>query len=176
MTGPPQTTWSSPTSRPTAAGRRRPSRLRRHRRHGDALLATVSPPSAAPVFAGAACARTARTGLLQVRLTLLLRDEVSQGECLYAEEVPAGVQAGRRHGGAKGRPDGPRGRCGLRRHGGIGASLGEAGRHRRWVVAGQTSSEQSEFVQLRGKMRRLEMENEILRRAAAYFAQNSLPK
>ena len=33
------------------------------------------------------------------------------------------------------------------------------------VVAGQTSSEQSELVQLRRKMRRLEMENEILRRA-----------
>ncbi len=44
------------------------------------------------------------------------------------------------------------------------------------VVAGQTSSEQSELVQLRRKMRRLEMENEILRRAAAYFAQSSLPK
>ncbi|MDP9101204.1 MAG: transposase [Actinomycetota bacterium] len=38
------------------------------------------------------------------------------------------------------------------------------------VVAGQTSAEQSEVVQLRRKMRRLEMENEILRRAAAYFA------
>jgi transposase-like protein len=56
---------------------------------------------------------------------------------------------------------------------------------RRWVrqadiddviVKGQTSSEQSELVQLRRKMRRLEMENEILRRAAAYFAQGSLPK
>jgi transposase-like protein len=44
------------------------------------------------------------------------------------------------------------------------------------VVDGQTSSEQSEVVQLRRKMRRLEMENEILRRAAAYFAQGSLPK
>lgn len=44
------------------------------------------------------------------------------------------------------------------------------------IVAGQTSSEQSELVQLRRKMRRLEMENEILRRAAAYFAQGSLPK
>ena len=44
------------------------------------------------------------------------------------------------------------------------------------VVAGQTSTEQTELVQLRRKMRRLEMENEILRRAAAYFAQGSLPK
>jgi transposase-like protein len=56
---------------------------------------------------------------------------------------------------------------------------------RRWVrqadvddgiVEGQSSSEQSELVQLRRRMRRLEMENEILRRAAAYFAQGSLPK
>jgi transposase-like protein len=35
------------------------------------------------------------------------------------------------------------------------------------IVAGQTSSEQSELVQLRRKMRKLEMENAILRRAAA---------
>jgi len=44
------------------------------------------------------------------------------------------------------------------------------------VVDGQTSSEQNELVQLRRKARRLEMENEILRRAAAYFAQATLPK
>jgi transposase len=44
------------------------------------------------------------------------------------------------------------------------------------VVDGQTSSEQSELVQLRRDKRRLEMENEILRRAAAYFAAGSLPK
>ena len=44
------------------------------------------------------------------------------------------------------------------------------------ITNGQTSSEQSELVQLRRTMRRLEMENEILRRAAAYFAQGSLPK
>ena len=39
------------------------------------------------------------------------------------------------------------------------------------VVDGQTSAEQ-----LRREKRRLEMENEILRRAAAYFAAGSLPK
>ena len=44
------------------------------------------------------------------------------------------------------------------------------------VVDGQTSSEQNELVQLRRKARRLEQENEILRRAAAYFAASSLPK
>jgi transposase-like protein len=41
---------------------------------------------------------------------------------------------------------------------------------------GQTTSEQAEVVQLRRRMRRLEMENEILRRAAAYFASSTLPK
>ncbi len=44
------------------------------------------------------------------------------------------------------------------------------------VVDGRTSAEQSELVQLRREKRRLEMENEILRRAAAYFAAGSLPK
>lgn len=43
------------------------------------------------------------------------------------------------------------------------------------VVEGQTSIEQTELVQLRRKARRLEMENEILHRAAAYFARESLP-
>lgn len=45
---------------------------------------------------------------------------------------------------------------------------------RRWarqfdggVVDGQTSAEQNELVQLRREKRRLEMESEILRRAAA---------
>ena len=44
------------------------------------------------------------------------------------------------------------------------------------VVDGQTSAERSELVQLRRENRRLEMENEMLRRAAAYFAAGSLPK
>jgi transposase len=44
------------------------------------------------------------------------------------------------------------------------------------VVSGQTSAEQNELVQLRRQMRRLEMENEILRRAAAYLAAGSLPE
>ncbi len=44
------------------------------------------------------------------------------------------------------------------------------------VRDGQTSAEQAEIVQLRRKTRRLEMENEILRRAAAYFAKDALPK
>jgi transposase len=41
---------------------------------------------------------------------------------------------------------------------------------------GQTSTEQAEVVRLRRDNRRLEMENEILRRAAAYFARDALPK
>lgn len=41
---------------------------------------------------------------------------------------------------------------------------------------GTTTSEQTELVQLRREKRRLEMENEILRRAAAYFAKDHLPK
>ena len=56
---------------------------------------------------------------------------------------------------------------------------------RRWVRQsdiddgirdGQTTIEQAELVQLRRDKRRLEMENEILRRAAAYFAASTLPK
>jgi transposase-like protein len=41
---------------------------------------------------------------------------------------------------------------------------------------GLTTAEQTEIVQLRRANRRLEMENEILRRAAAYFAKDALPK
>jgi transposase len=56
---------------------------------------------------------------------------------------------------------------------------------RRWVRQadiddgvrdGLTTAEQAEVVQLRRDKRRLEMENEILRRAAAYFAKDALPK
>lgn len=42
---------------------------------------------------------------------------------------------------------------------------------------GLTTDERRELAELRRKNRRLEMENEILKRAAAYFAQeNVLPK
>ncbi len=41
---------------------------------------------------------------------------------------------------------------------------------------GLTTAEQNELVALRRDKRRLEMENEILRRAAAYFAKDALPK
>jgi len=44
------------------------------------------------------------------------------------------------------------------------------------IKDGMTTSEQSELVRLRRDKRRLEMENEILRRAAAYFASSTLPK
>ena len=41
---------------------------------------------------------------------------------------------------------------------------------------GLKTSEQDEIVQLRRDNRRLAIENEILRRAAAYFAKDALPK
>lgn len=44
------------------------------------------------------------------------------------------------------------------------------------IKDGLTTTEQAEIVQLRRDKRRLEMENEILRRAAAYFARDALPK
>jgi transposase len=44
------------------------------------------------------------------------------------------------------------------------------------VRDGTTTAEQAEVVRLRRANRRLEMENEILRRAAAYFAKDVLPK
>jgi transposase len=44
------------------------------------------------------------------------------------------------------------------------------------IKDGLTTAEQTELVQLRREKRRLEMENEILRRAAAYFAKDQLPK
>lgn len=44
------------------------------------------------------------------------------------------------------------------------------------VKDGLTTAEQAEAVRLRREIRRLEMENEILRRAAAYFAKDALPK
>jgi transposase len=44
------------------------------------------------------------------------------------------------------------------------------------IKDGLSTAEQSEIVQLRRDKRRLEMENEILRRAAAYFARDALPK
>lgn len=56
---------------------------------------------------------------------------------------------------------------------------------RRWLVQadiddgikdGLTTVEQDELVQLRRRPRRLEQENEVLRRAAAYFAADHLPK
>jgi transposase len=44
------------------------------------------------------------------------------------------------------------------------------------IKDGLTTAEQQEVVRLRRDNRRLEMENEILRRAAAYFAKDALPK
>ena len=66
---------------------------------------------------------------------------------------------------------------------GLGISEGTL---RRWMasdavdsgrVEGLTGSEKRELIELRRKTRVLEMENEILKRASAYFArENILPK
>jgi transposase len=42
------------------------------------------------------------------------------------------------------------------------------------ITDGLTTSAQAEILQLRRDKRRLEMENEVLRRAAAYFAKDAL--
>lgn len=44
------------------------------------------------------------------------------------------------------------------------------------VQPGVTSTEQAELREARKRIRLLEMENEVLRRAAAYLSQGSLPK
>ena len=44
------------------------------------------------------------------------------------------------------------------------------------IKDGLTTAEQNELVQLRRRARSLEMESEILRRAAAYFAADHLPE
>lgn len=44
------------------------------------------------------------------------------------------------------------------------------------VKDGLTTAEQAEIVQLRRRTRELEMENLVLRRAAAYFAKDAIPK
>src|SRR3974390_2735650 len=44
------------------------------------------------------------------------------------------------------------------------------------IKNGPTRAGRAEEVRLRREIRRLEMENEILRRAAAYFAKDALPK
>ena len=44
------------------------------------------------------------------------------------------------------------------------------------IVDGLTTAEQSELVQLCRDKRRLELENEVLRRSTAYFAKDAAPK
>ena len=50
------------------------------------------------------------------------------------------------------------------------AWVAEAGRHRRGLREGLTADERAELVRLRREPRTAQMEKEILRRAAAYFA------
>ena len=59
----------------------------------------------------------------------------------------------------------------------MSAELDDPVRHRRRPPVNLTSDEKAELVALRPKNRVLELENEILKRAAAYFArENVLPK
>lgn len=44
------------------------------------------------------------------------------------------------------------------------------------IKDGLTTAEEDELVRLRREKHQLEMDNEILRRAAAYFARDQLPK
>jgi transposase len=56
------------------------------------------------------------------------------------------------------------------------AALVETGRHRRGREARATQVETAELREAKKLIRLLEQENEILRRAAAYLPQASLPK
>lgn len=129
-----------------------------------------------PSVISCALSRDVVGGLLQERLTLHLWDEVPLEGCSVPKKFPPEfkrdvVRVARR---------------GDLSHAEVAADFDISTESvRRWVrqadiddgvVDGQTSSEQNELVQLRREKRRLEMENEILRRAAAYFAATSLPK
>ena len=109
-------------------------------------------------------------------MTFLLWDRVPRKDGNHAQEVPAGVQ-GRR---------GPVARRGDLSIAEVAADFDISVESvKRWkrqadidegIKDGQTSAERAEGVRLRREIRRLEMENEILRRAAAYFAKDTLPK
>ena len=55
------------------------------------------------------------------------------------------------------------------------AAVDETRRHRRGRRDGLDTDERAELVRLRRELRTAQMEIEILRRAAAYFAKETLP-
>ena len=115
-------------------------------------------------------------GLPRVWLTFFVPGVAGTEGCRHAEEVPAGVK--RDVVAVARRSDLTRAEVAAD----FDISIESVNRWIRQadiddgVKNGLTTAEQAEIVQLRRKARRLEMENEILRRAAAYFAKDGLPK
>ncbi len=109
-------------------------------------------------------------------MTFLLWDGVPRKDGCHAQKVPARVQ------GRCG-PGCPQGDLSIAEDAADFDISVESVKHRKrqadideGIKDGLTSAKQAEVIQLRRQNRRLEMENEILRRAATYFAKDTLRK